>query len=105
MEQLNFSNEFLLAYQSDIKPFKWLGPSTEQVIRNPVARKRRNMLIVPVAFTMVRMRQQRFVRLRRTHARAPAFQPVAPVLADPGRDPHTGRGATPAQDRRAVALV
>ncbi|BCX05079.1 MAG: ferrochelatase [Candidatus Roseilinea sp.] len=51
MEHLNFSNEFLLAYQSDIKPFKWLGPSTERVIRNLGARKRKNVLVVPVAFT------------------------------------------------------
>ena len=33
MERLNFSHEYMLAYQSDIKPLKWLGPSTEQVIR------------------------------------------------------------------------
>ncbi|MCS6846238.1 MAG: ferrochelatase [Anaerolineae bacterium] len=51
MERLNFSNEFLLAYQSDIKPFKWLGPSTEQVIRNLGARKRKNVMVVPIAFT------------------------------------------------------
>lgn len=51
MERLSFSNEFLLAYQSDIKPFKWLGPSTEQVIRNLGARKRKNVLVVPIAFT------------------------------------------------------
>jgi len=51
MERLDFSNEFLLAYQSEIKPFKWLGPSTEQVIRNLGARKRKNVLVVPIAFT------------------------------------------------------
>lgn len=51
MECLGFSNEFLLAYQSEIKPFRWLGPSTEQVIRNLGARKRKNVLVVPIAFT------------------------------------------------------
>ena len=51
MERLNFSNEFLLAYQSDIKPFRWLGPSTERVIRDLGARKRRNVLVIPIAFT------------------------------------------------------
>jgi len=51
MEHLQFSNEFLLAYQSDIKPMKWLGPSTEQVIRNLGARKRKCVLAVPIAFT------------------------------------------------------
>jgi ferrochelatase len=51
MEQLGFSNEFLLAYQSDIKPLKWLGPSTEQVIRKLGAQKRKNVLAIPIAFT------------------------------------------------------
>ncbi len=50
MERLGFTNEFLLTYQSDIKPFKWLGPSTEKVIRDLGARKRRNVLVVPIAF-------------------------------------------------------
>lgn len=51
MERLGFTNEFLLAYQSDIPPVKWLGPSTEQVIRDIGAKKRRNVLVVPIAFT------------------------------------------------------
>jgi ferrochelatase len=51
MQRLNFSHEFLLAYQSEIKPFKWLGPSTEQVIRNLGAQRRRNVLVIPIAFT------------------------------------------------------
>lgn len=51
MTHLNFSNEFLLAYQSEVKPFKWLGPSTEQIIRNLGARRRKNVLVVPIAFT------------------------------------------------------
>ena len=51
MECLGFSNEFLLAYQSDIKPLKWLGPSTEQVIRNLGEKKRKNVLVIPIAFT------------------------------------------------------
>jgi ferrochelatase len=51
MEMLGFSHEFMLAYQSDIGPVKWLGPNTEQVIKQLGARKRKNVLIVPVAFT------------------------------------------------------
>jgi len=51
MERLGFSHEFLLAYQSDIKPFKWLGPSTERVIRALGAQRRRNVLVIPIAFT------------------------------------------------------
>ncbi len=51
MERLGFSHEFLLAYQSEIKPFKWLGPSTEQVIRALGAQRRRSVLVIPIAFT------------------------------------------------------
>jgi len=51
MEALGFSNEFLLAYQSDIPPLKWLGPSTEGVIRALGRKKRRHVLAVPIAFT------------------------------------------------------
>lgn len=51
MAQLNFSHEYLLAYQSDIKPFKWLGPGTESVIRQMGAKKRKNILVIPIAFT------------------------------------------------------
>jgi ferrochelatase len=51
MERLGFSHEFLLAYQSEIKPFRWLGPSTERVIRALGAQRRRNVLVIPIAFT------------------------------------------------------
>lgn len=51
MECLGFSHEFMLAYQSDIKPVKWLGPSTEQVIRHLGEKKRKNVLVIPIAFT------------------------------------------------------
>jgi ferrochelatase len=33
MEHLGFSHEYLLAYQSEVGPVRWLGPSTERVIR------------------------------------------------------------------------
>ena len=33
VERLGASNPYLLAYQSDVGPVRWLGPSTEQVIR------------------------------------------------------------------------
>jgi ferrochelatase len=51
MQALNFSHEYILAYQSDIPPLKWLGPSTEFVIRALGQKKRRNVLVVPIAFT------------------------------------------------------
>jgi protoporphyrin/coproporphyrin ferrochelatase len=51
MKRLDFSHEYLLAYQSDVGPVPWLGPSTEDVIRELGKKKRRNVLVVGVAFT------------------------------------------------------
>jgi ferrochelatase len=50
MERLNFSHEYLLCYQSAVGPVRWLGPSTEKMIRQLGAR-RRSVLVVPIAFT------------------------------------------------------
>ena len=41
----------MLAYQSDVGPVRWLGPSTEQVIRRLGARGEKRVLVVPIAFT------------------------------------------------------
>ncbi len=38
VERLGAPNRYLLAYQSDVGPVRWLGPSTEQVIRRLGAR-------------------------------------------------------------------
>jgi protoporphyrin/coproporphyrin ferrochelatase len=51
MTQLGFSHEFLLSYQSDIPPLRWLGPGTERVLHALGHRKCRAVLAVPVAFT------------------------------------------------------
>ncbi|MEM7737951.1 MAG: ferrochelatase [Deinococcota bacterium] len=51
MKCLNFSHEYLLAYQSDVGPVPWLGPSTEMVIEELGKKKRKNVLIVGIAFT------------------------------------------------------
>jgi ferrochelatase len=51
MEQLGFSHPYLLAYQSEVGPLRWLGPSTERVIRNLGARGHKHVLVVPIAFT------------------------------------------------------
>ena len=51
MERLGFSHPYLLAYQSEVGPLRWLGPSTEQVIRNLGARGHKRVLVVPIAFT------------------------------------------------------
>jgi ferrochelatase len=50
MERLGLSHEYLLAYQSQVGPIQWLGPQTEQVIRQLGRRRRRNVLVVPIAF-------------------------------------------------------
>jgi ferrochelatase len=51
VERLGLSNPFLLAYQSDVGPVRWLGPSTEQVLRRLGARGQKHVLVVPIAFT------------------------------------------------------
>jgi len=51
IERLQAPNPFLLAYQSDVGPVRWLGPSTEQVLRRLGGRGHRKVLVVPIAFT------------------------------------------------------
>jgi ferrochelatase len=51
MERLGFSHPYLLAYQSEVGPLRWLGPSTERVIRSLGARGHKHVLVVPIAFT------------------------------------------------------
>jgi ferrochelatase len=51
VEQLVAPNPYLLAYQSEVGPVRWLGPSTERVIRQLGARGHRHVLVVPIAFT------------------------------------------------------
>jgi ferrochelatase len=51
VEQLALPNPYLLAYQSEVGPVRWLGPSTEQVIRMLGERGRKDVLVIPIAFT------------------------------------------------------
>jgi protoporphyrin/coproporphyrin ferrochelatase len=51
MERLAFSHAYLLAYQSEVGPLRWLGPSTERVIRRLGERGHKHLLVVPIAFT------------------------------------------------------
>jgi protoporphyrin/coproporphyrin ferrochelatase len=51
VECLGTSNPYLLAYQSDVGPVRWLGPRTVQVIRQLGARGQKHVLVVPIAFT------------------------------------------------------
>ncbi len=51
MTRLGYSHEYLLSYQSDVGPVPWLGPSTEKVLESLGEKKRRNVLVVGIAFT------------------------------------------------------
>lgn len=51
VERLGRPNPYLLAYQSDVGPVRWLGPGTEQVIKRLGARGVTRLLVVPIAFT------------------------------------------------------
>lgn len=46
-----FPNPFLLCYQSEVGPVRWLGPSTEQVIKDLGSKGQQNVLVVGIAFT------------------------------------------------------
>jgi len=51
LKALGTSHQYLLAYQSEVGPVSWLGPSTEEVIKGLASKKRRNILVIPIAFT------------------------------------------------------
>ena len=51
VERLARPNPYLLAFQSEVGPVRWLGPSTERVIRRLGARGQKELLVVPIAFT------------------------------------------------------
>ena len=50
VKELSIKNlNYILSYQSRVGPLKWIGPSTETIIKNE-AKKQKNLVIVPVAF-------------------------------------------------------
>ncbi|KAG8504550.1 Ferrochelatase, mitochondrial [Galemys pyrenaicus] len=51
MDKLGFSNPYRLVWQSKVGPMPWLGPQTEETIRGLCERGRKNILLVPIAFT------------------------------------------------------
>lgn len=51
LRRLNRPNPHLLAWQSSVGPVTWLGPSTEHALHVLAAQGRRNVLVVPIAFT------------------------------------------------------
>lgn len=51
MKEGGFSNEFILSYQSEVGPVRWLGPSTEKVIKNLGDKGKKKVLVIGIAFT------------------------------------------------------
>lgn len=51
LEEGGFRNHFILSYQSEVGPVRWLGPSTERVIKDLGAKGRKKVLVVGIAFT------------------------------------------------------
>jgi protoporphyrin/coproporphyrin ferrochelatase len=51
MKRLNIPNAHQLSFQSDVGPVRWLGPSTEIVLKQLGARRQRAVIVVPIAFT------------------------------------------------------
>ncbi|KAG7272964.1 hypothetical protein CRUP_021469 [Coryphaenoides rupestris] len=51
MEKLDHCNPYRLVWQSKVGPLPWLGPQTDVVIKGLCERGKRNLLLVPIAFT------------------------------------------------------
>ncbi|OQV19468.1 Ferrochelatase, mitochondrial [Hypsibius exemplaris] len=51
MEKLGHTHPYRLCWQSKVGPMPWLAPQTDTVIRGLAERGRKNVLLVPIAFT------------------------------------------------------
>ncbi len=51
VEASELTNPYMLSFQSEVGPVRWLGPSTETMIKQLAARGQQNVLVVPIAFT------------------------------------------------------
>ncbi len=51
LKEGGFGNEYILSYQSEVGPVRWLGPSTEKVIKALGAKGKKKVLVVGIAFT------------------------------------------------------
>jgi protoporphyrin/coproporphyrin ferrochelatase len=51
LARLALPNRYLLAYQSEVGPVRWQGPSTERVIKQLGERGETRVLVIPIAFT------------------------------------------------------
>lgn len=51
METLGHSHPYRLVWQSKVGPMPWLGPQTEDAIKGLAKKGKKNILLVPIAFT------------------------------------------------------
>jgi len=51
MQELGYSNPYRLVWQSKVGPKQWLGPATDDVIKGLVERGKKDLLLIPIAFT------------------------------------------------------
>lgn len=51
MEKLGHCNQYRLVWQSKVGPLPWLGPQTDEAIEGLAKRGKKNVLLVPIAFT------------------------------------------------------
>jgi protoporphyrin/coproporphyrin ferrochelatase len=51
VQSIGLRNPYMVTYQSEVGPVRWLGPSTETVIEQLAKRGQKNVLVVPIAFT------------------------------------------------------
>lgn len=51
MQRLNFSNPYRLCWQSQVGPKAWLGPQTATTVEEYVEKGKKDLILIPVAFT------------------------------------------------------
>lgn len=50
MQELGWSNQYRITWQSKVGPLPWLQPSTDQTIKKLVKRGQKNLMLIPIAF-------------------------------------------------------
>ncbi|KAG5893088.1 hypothetical protein JTB14_029483 [Gonioctena quinquepunctata] len=50
MQELNFSQPYQLVWQSKVGPLPWLGPMTDEAIKDYVKQGKKTLIVVPIAF-------------------------------------------------------
>lgn len=50
MQELKYCNPYQLVWQSKVGPLPWLGPFTDESIKDYVKKGKKNFVVVPIAF-------------------------------------------------------